>query len=80
MPVWKIDRRDTNHRPNAQIASAVPLKWAHDAKTGEPRYITRPVRMHLSGLPACFDSGDGGSAITQTTDGTLPTPSGRTER
>lgn len=42
MSVWKIDRRGTDSRPEAKKASAVPLKWAHDAKTGEPRYIHDP--------------------------------------
>jgi len=40
MSTWHID--DSNH-PTRQAGAvdpvAVPLKWAHDAQTGEPRYI-----------------------------------------
>jgi len=42
MPAWKIDLRDTDRLRRTRQTSAVPLKWAHDAKTGEPRYIHDP--------------------------------------
>lgn len=39
MPPWQIDSRDAPPGLRASTTSEVPLKWAHDALTGEPRYI-----------------------------------------
>jgi len=36
---WQIDRVDASPEQARPDASEVPLKWAHDARTGEPRYI-----------------------------------------
>lgn len=53
---WRIDS-DPGPRPAGQPdASAVPLKWAHDATTGEPRYIHDQEilsRACLCSCPAC---------------------------
>lgn len=39
MSTWQIDRSGSASKDAGADASAVPLKWAHDAKTGQPRYI-----------------------------------------
>lgn len=36
---WQIDRLGASPEQAGPDASEVPLKWAHDARTGEPRYI-----------------------------------------
>jgi hypothetical protein len=36
---WQIDRSGPSSESGASTPSDVPLKWAHDALTGEPRYI-----------------------------------------
>jgi len=36
---WQIDRLDASPEQARPDTSEVPLKWAHDARTGEPRYI-----------------------------------------
>lgn len=39
MSIWQVEHAAVQ-KPQARAdASAVPLKWAHDANTGEPRYI-----------------------------------------
>ena len=45
---WQIDRLDASPEQAGPDASEVPLKWAHDARTGEPRYIHGPYGV----LPA----------------------------
>jgi hypothetical protein len=54
---WKIDGnaapRPAAHAPNPPV---VPLKWAHDTKTGEPRYIHDPEIVNQAcscTCPAC---------------------------
>lgn len=42
MSTWRIDGSATPRSVTAPDPSAVPLKWAHDAQTGEPRYIHDP--------------------------------------
>lgn len=42
MTTWRIDANGAPRPASAPDSSAVPLKWAHDAKTGEPRYIHDP--------------------------------------
>lgn len=42
MSTWKIDSSQPTRRAEAVDAASVPLKWAHDAQTGEPRYIHDP--------------------------------------
>lgn len=42
MPTWQIDSSQPTRRAETVDAAAVPLKWAHDAQTGEPRYIHDP--------------------------------------
>lgn len=42
MSTWQIDSSQPARRAEAVAAAAVPLKWAHDAQTGEPRYIHDP--------------------------------------
>lgn len=39
MSTWQIDLSHPTRRAETAAAAAVPLKWAHDAHTGEPRYI-----------------------------------------
>ena len=39
MSTWQIDLSGSASKDAGADASAVPLKWAHDAKTGQPRYI-----------------------------------------
>ena len=39
MTTWKIDTGTARLSGQAPNAFAVPLKWAHDTLTGEPRYI-----------------------------------------
>lgn len=39
MSTWQIDRSGPSSESGASTPSDVPLKWAHDALTGEPRYI-----------------------------------------
>lgn len=53
---WRIDGSGTPRSATAPDPSAVPVKWAHDAQTGEPRYIHDPeiVRRTWScTCPAC---------------------------
>ena len=53
---WKIDDSGKPAPQRARNPSAVPLKWANDARNGEPRYIHDPaiisqkLLMHLPGL------------------------------
>lgn len=42
MSTWQIDSSHPTRRAERADAAAVPLKWAHDAQTGEPRYIHDP--------------------------------------
>lgn len=42
MTTWRIDGNAPPRRAPAPDSSAVPLKWAHDAKTGAARYIHDP--------------------------------------
>lgn len=43
MSTWQIiDSSHATQRAEAVNAALVPLKWAHDAQTGEPRYIHDP--------------------------------------
>lgn len=36
---WQVENTDTLPAPRMSTGSDIPLKWAHDALTGEPRYI-----------------------------------------
>lgn len=42
LSTWKVKTRSETVRNPAVDATTVPLKWAHDAQTGEPRYIHDP--------------------------------------
>lgn len=42
MSTWKIDLSQAAGRKRTIEGDAVPLKWAHDAHSGEPRYIHDP--------------------------------------
>ena len=42
MSTWQIDSSQPTRRAETVDAATVPLKWAHDAQTGEPRYIHDP--------------------------------------
>ena len=56
MTTWKIDTGTARLSGQAPNASAVPLKWAHDTLTGEPRYIHDSdivVRACSCTCPAC---------------------------
>ena len=53
---WKIDDSGKPAPQRARDPSAVPLKWAHDARNGEPRYIHDPAiisRKCSCTCPAC---------------------------
>ena len=53
---WKIDDSGKPAPQRARDPSAVPLKWAHDARNGEPRYIHDPEiisRKCSCTCPAC---------------------------
>ena len=39
MTVWQVESSDAPPDPRTPAAPEVPLKWAHDGLTGEPRYI-----------------------------------------
>ena len=39
MTTWQIDSSDAPPELRASNTSLVPLEWAHDVLTGEPRYI-----------------------------------------
>lgn len=39
MAKWQVENTDAPPELRTPTASEVPLKWAHDATTGEPRYI-----------------------------------------
>lgn len=39
MPTWRIDSGCPAQQTEMVDTAAVPLKWAHDARAGEPRYI-----------------------------------------
>ena len=39
MSTWQIGFSQPIRRAEVVDAAAVPLKWAHDAQTGEARYI-----------------------------------------
>lgn len=59
MSIWQIQSSET-HRPgtrgDAAAADTLPLKWAHDAQTGVPRYIHDPEvvgRECTCTCPAC---------------------------
>lgn len=39
MSLWRIDNNPQREHGTELSASAVPLKWAHDARTGQARYI-----------------------------------------
>lgn len=47
---WRVDASAVPRATPAPDPSAVPLKWAHDTKTGEPRYnlLLTPV---MAGQP-----------------------------
>ncbi|WP_159275764.1 hypothetical protein [Variovorax boronicumulans] len=42
MNTWKVEIQPEMARNRAVDSTTVPLKWAHDAQTGEPRYIHDP--------------------------------------
>ena len=53
--IWQVDTHTAPARPGPNAAT-VPLKWAHDARTGEPRYIHDPEIIEGSAecqCPAC---------------------------
>lgn len=39
MSTWQIDYSQQPRQAEAMNSAVVPLRWAHDAQTGEPRYI-----------------------------------------
>ena len=39
MSIWQVEHAAAQEQEVRADASAVPLKWAHDVNTGEPRYI-----------------------------------------
>lgn len=56
MTAWTIDDSGKPASSQAPDSSAVPLKWAHDAETGEPRYIHDPEIVNRTcscTCPAC---------------------------
>lgn len=53
--IWQVDTHTAPTRPTPN-ADTVPLTWAHDARTGEPRYIHDPEVIDRSAecqCPAC---------------------------
>ncbi len=53
---WKIDRNAAPRPAHAPNPAVVPLKWAHDTKSGEPRYIHDPEIVNQTcscTCPAC---------------------------
>jgi len=50
---WRIDGDPGPRSAGQPDASAVPLKWAHDATTGEPRYVHDPEVVSRAGLCSC---------------------------
>ena len=56
MSTWRVDASAIARATPAPDPSAVPLKWAHDTKTGEPRYIHDPEIVNQTcscTCPAC---------------------------
>ncbi len=56
LSTWKVETRSETVRNTAVDATTVPLKWAHDAQTGEPRYIHDPEVAQggrICTCPAC---------------------------
>lgn len=83
LSTWKVRTRSETVRNPAVDPATVPLKWAHDAQTGEPRYIHDPEIAQggcVCTCPACkLSLIPVMAAASNTLLGAFPSSSGRAE-